>query len=323
MKRRKSIALILSILLHLAILSLLWLFMQRAEQKMLTASSAKRVDISLSDFITAPPAPAEAKKSTPPAKPGPQNPKPLTQNLKPRTQNLKPRTQNPEPKTQNPKPKTLNPKPQTQNPKPAKRAAEPGKTERKEIKKSRPSPSKAPKEAGPKKEAAEKTVQKGKIVKESQQKPAKAASPLSRLAQSLAAPSMPAETPKPPTIEEIGNALSNREFRALYKDEFDRFTPEQKRFIKDNLSRIQGITQHYLTVRGYPYAAARLGQDGMNIVEFYLHPNGDISGLRVIQGAGFEELDKNSLDTIKTAYKDYPRPKETTKIRFYIYYRLY
>ena len=302
MKRRKSIALILSILLHLAILSLLWLFLQRAEQKMLTASSAKRVDISLSDFITAPPAPAEAKKSTPPAKPGPQNPKPLTQN---------------------PEPKTQNPKPRTQNPKPAKRAAEPGKTERKEIKKSRPAPSKAPKEAGPKKEVAEKTVQKGKIEKENQQKPAKATSSLSRLAQSLAAPSMPAETPKPPTIEEIGNALSNREFRALYKDEFDRFTPEQKRFIKENLSRIQGITQHYLTLRGYPYAAARLGQDGMNIVEFYLHPNGDISGLKVIQGAGFEELDKNSLDTIKTAYKDYPHPKETTKIRFYIYYRLY
>ncbi len=308
MKRRKSIALILSILLHLAILSLLWLFLQRAEQKMLTASSAKRVDISLSDFITAPPAPAEAKKSTPPAKPGPQNPKP---------------------KTQNPKPQTQNPKPQTSNPKPAKRAAEPGKTERKEIKKSRPSPSKAPKEAKLEKAVFEKTRETEKTEKtenaekETVQRPAETASPLSKLAESLAAPSMPAETPKPPTIDEIENALSNREFRALYKDEFDRFTPEQKRFIKENLSRIQGITQHYLTLRGYPYAAARLGQDGMNIVEFYLHPNGDISGLRVIQGAGFEELDKNSLDTIKTAYKDYPRPKETTKIRFYIYYRLY
>ncbi len=308
MKRRKSIALILSILLHLAILSLLWLFLQRAEQKMLTASSAKRVDISLSDFITAPPAPAETKKSTPPAKPGPQNPKP---------------------RTQNPKPKTINPKPQTSNPKPAKRAAEPGKTERKEIKKSRPAPSKAPKEAKLEKAVFEKTRETEKtektenVEKETVKRPAETASPLSKLAESLAAPSMPAETPKPPTIDEIGNALSNREFRALYKDEFDRFTPEQKRFIKDNLSRIQGITQHYLTVRGYPYAAARLGQDGMNIVEFYLHPNGDISGLKVIQGAGFEELDKNSLDTIKTAYKDYPRPKETTKIRFYIYYRLY
>ena len=309
MNRRKYTALLLSILLHIALFSLLWFFLHRAEQKILTASSAKRVDISLSDSITPPPAPAKAKKSTPTAQPGPQNPKPKTQNPKPKTQNLKP--------------KTRHPKPQTQNLKPVKKAVEPRKTERKELQKAKPVPSKAIEKTKPKKEVAEKTAEKERREKESLKKTAKTPSPLSRLAESLAAPPLPAETPKPPTIDEIGSAISSREFRALYKDEFDRFTPEQKRFIKDNLSRIQGITQHYLSVRGYPYAAARLGQDGMNIVEFYLHPNGDISGLKVIKGAGFEELDKNSIDTIKTAYKDYPRPKETTKIRFYIYYRLY
>ncbi len=321
MNRRKSIALILSILLHIVALSLLWLFLHKAEQKIATASSAKRVDISLSDFITPPPATSTAEKGTPPAKGSP-DPKPLTQNPKPKTLNQKPKTiKKPETKpAAKPKRET---KPVRKMEDAPKRAVETRKTEQKEVQKIKPAPSKAIEETKPKKEVAEKTAQKEKIEKENLQRPAKTPSPLSRLAESLGAPSMPAETPKPPTIDEIGSALSNREFKALYKDEFDRFTPEQKRFIKDNLSRIQGITQHYLTVRGYPYAAARLGQDGMNIVEFYLHPNGDISGLKVIEGAGFEELDKNSLDTIKTAYKDYPRPKETTKIRFYIYYRLY
>ena len=117
--------------------------------------------------------------------------------------------------------------------------------------------------------------------------------------------------------------MGEREFKALYKDEFDHFSPNQKRFIRDNLNRIQAITQHYLTKRGYPPFAVHQHMQGVNVVEFYLHPNGDITDLKVISSSGFNVLDDNSLDTIRTAYKDYPRPKETTKIRFYIHYRLF
>jgi TonB family protein len=147
----------------------------------------------------------------------------------------------------------------------------------------------------------------------------------SALAGALGAPAMPrSETPpKPPSIEQINNTMSDREFHALYKDEFDHFTPNQKKFIKNNLNRIQAITQHYLTMRGYPPFAAQQRMQGVNVVEFYLHPNGDITDLKVIASSGFDVLDDNSLDTIKTAYKDYPRPKEKTKIRFYIHYRIY
>ncbi len=113
-----------------------------------------------------------------------------------------------------------------------------------------------------------------------------------------------------------------KEYRKLYKDEFDTFTKAQKRFLKENLSRIGYITQKYLYLRGYPYIAVKTKQQGTNIVEFYLHPNGDISNLHLIGSSGYEALDKNTIETIKTAYKDYPLPKEKTKIRIYVKYRL-
>ena len=130
-------------------------------------------------------------------------------------------------------------------------------------------------------------------------------------------------TLQPPLIEQINNNFTQREFYALYKDEFAHFSSNQKKFIKNSLAKIQGITQHYLTIRGYPYFAGRMRQQGTNVVEFYLLPNGDIIDLKIITPTGYEELDQNSLDTIKTAYKDYPRPKEKTKIRFYINYSIY
>ena len=314
MNRRKTISLFLSIAIHLLLLSLLWSVWHDHKNKMLSASSAKRVDISLEDFITPPPSrpkTASGQKATPPV---------------------------PSPK----KPKSAPNKP----PKPPKQAKQA--KDVKEVKRVKRSPEKTKKRPTPPKRTDAKRVRPTKTpprsvqpqrtetpksapVQEERSIPtgsspqkggAETPSPLSKLAGALGAPAMPVQ-PQPPSIEQISDALSDREFTALYKDDFDRFTPEQKRFIKDNLSRIQGITQHYLTRRGYPYTAVRLGQQGMNIVEFDLHPNGDITDLRVIQGSGSSELDKNSLDTIKTAYKDYPRPTETTKIRFYIHYRLY
>ena len=306
MNRRKTLALLLSILLHLAAFTLLWLFLHRAEQKMLTSSGAKRVELSLSDFVTPPPAPAAPKKSIQPPTKTAAQPKPKQ----------KP-AQKPVPKP-NTEPKQKRMQKERKTPKQTPKSE---KAEAKTAEKSGLHPAIERKEQKPQKKTAAKRVQKEQKSKKSPEKQKE--TPLSRLAGSLGAPSMPVSEPKPPSIEDIGSALSNSEFRALYKDEFDHFTPEQKKFIRNNLSRIQGITQHYLTIRGYPYTAARLGQSGMNIVEFDLHPNGDISGLKVIKGAGFEDLDINSLDTIKTAYKDYPRPKEKTKIRFYIYYRLY
>jgi len=112
------------------------------------------------------------------------------------------------------------------------------------------------------------------------------------------------------------------QLRKLYKDDFSTFTKEQKKFLQNNLSKIAAITQKYLYLRGYPYIAIKTRQEGTNAVEFLLHPNGDISQLRLLTSSGYEALDKNSIETIKTAFKDYPRPKSTTKIKIYIRYSI-
>lgn len=115
----------------------------------------------------------------------------------------------------------------------------------------------------------------------------------------------------------------NRMIKQLYGREFNTFSPAQKQFIKENLGSIHRITQRTLTRNGYPDIALRTQQQGTNVVTFYLHPNGDITGLRLKRRMGYTALDQNTLDVIRIAYKDYPRPKSKTKITFYVRYSLY
>jgi TonB family protein len=116
---------------------------------------------------------------------------------------------------------------------------------------------------------------------------------------------------------------ADRMIRQLYGKEFYRFTKTQQKFIRDNLSEIYRITQNTLYMNGYPDVAVRTQQQGVNVVSFYLHPNGDISQLRLVKPMGYEALDQNTIAVIQIAYKDYPRPKTKTKIVFYVNYRLY
>ncbi len=114
-----------------------------------------------------------------------------------------------------------------------------------------------------------------------------------------------------------------RMIKQFYGEEFNTFTPTQKKFIEKNLGSIYRITQRTLTRNGYPPLAVKTRQQGTNIVTFYLHPNGDISNLRLKRRIGYAALDKNTLHTIRIAYKDYPLPKTKTKITFYVEYNLY
>jgi len=115
----------------------------------------------------------------------------------------------------------------------------------------------------------------------------------------------------------------NNKVRKLYGTEFHDFTPTQKKFIENNLDSIQEITQRTLTQRGYPEGAGRTGQQGTNVVSFNLHPNGNISDLRLKTRIGYRALDDNTLSLIRVAYMDYPYPSTTTKIIFYVTYSIY
>jgi len=123
---------------------------------------------------------------------------------------------------------------------------------------------------------------------------------------------------KEPVSKEILNELQK-----LYGEEYDKFTKVQKAYLEKNLGNFQTITQRVLTRLGYPPLAAKLKIGGVNIIEFMFHPDGSITNLRVIDSSGYAVLDDYSLELIEIAYKDYPKPQTSTKLRFNVQYRLY
>ena len=118
-----------------------------------------------------------------------------------------------------------------------------------------------------------------------------------------------------------GNS-STRLINKLYGHEFDSYSSDQKRFLKANLGRIHAITQRALSRNGYPESAVRMGLEGVNVVSFYLHPNGNITKLKLDRSMGHSSLDNNTLRVIRIAYSNYPLPKVTTKIKFFVNYTI-
>ena len=123
---------------------------------------------------------------------------------------------------------------------------------------------------------------------------------------------------KEPVNEEILNELQK-----LYGEEYKTFTKVQKAFLEKNLNNFQTITQRVLNRLGYPPLAAKLRIGGVNIVEFMFHPDGSITNLKIINSSGYAVLDDYSIELIEIAYKDYPKPKTSTKLRFNVQYRAY
>jgi len=123
---------------------------------------------------------------------------------------------------------------------------------------------------------------------------------------------------KQPINKEILNALVK-----LYGEEYDKFTKVQKAYLEKNLTNFQTITQRVLNRLGYPPLAAKLRIGGVNVIEFMFHPDGSITGLKVIDSSGYAVLDDYSVELIEIAYKDYPKPQTSTKLRFNVQYRLY
>ena len=118
------------------------------------------------------------------------------------------------------------------------------------------------------------------------------------------------------------SSSTRRMISRFYGNEFNGFTGTQKAFIERNLGNIYVITQRVLSRRGYPDVALRTHQSGEQLVTFYLHPNGRISGLRLKKRIGYASLDKNTLQVVRIAHGKYPHPKSTTKITFYVKYEL-
>lgn len=110
---------------------------------------------------------------------------------------------------------------------------------------------------------------------------------------------------------------ATKSYLKLYGEEFYTFEPKVQQFLITNLGKIGQITQRYLK---YPTLSIQTKQQGVNTVEFILHPNGDITNLKLISSSTYSALDQNSIRTIQIAYKDYPKPSTPTKIKIYINY---
>lgn len=124
-------------------------------------------------------------------------------------------------------------------------------------------------------------------------------------------------TPRPKKDAFVDQMVSR-----IYGKEFHTYSKEQQKFIKQHLGEIYRITQNTLWRKGYPDIAVRMRMQGTNVVSFYLHPNGDISDLHLRSSIGYRALDENTIEVIKTAYKDYPKPEKKTKIMFYVHYQI-
>jgi len=105
----------------------------------------------------------------------------------------------------------------------------------------------------------------------------------------------------------------------LYGDDFQKFDKQTKLFLIKNIKDIGAITKRFLS---YPLLSIQAGQEGINVIEFILFPNGSIKDVIVSKSSGYFILDDNTMDTIYEAYEDYPRPQKPTLIKIFVKYEL-
>lgn len=118
------------------------------------------------------------------------------------------------------------------------------------------------------------------------------------------------------------NSNISQDIKKLYGDTFGKLTPGQQQYILDNQEIMRRITQQVLNRVARVNLPRDLNVNRSNVIEFYLHPNGDMSGFRFLSKSGYYVLDDTTKETIEYAYSRYPRPKETTLIRYNVYYNL-
>jgi len=118
-----------------------------------------------------------------------------------------------------------------------------------------------------------------------------------------------------------GGSIS-QDIKELYGDEFGKLTKGQQEYIIDNQEIMRRITQQVLTRVARVNLKANLNVNRTNVIEFYLHPNGDMTDFKFLHKSGYFILDETTKETIEYAYSRYPRPKEKILIRYNVFYNL-
>ncbi|MDY0116549.1 MAG: hypothetical protein RBR59_03105 [Sulfurimonadaceae bacterium] len=124
-------------------------------------------------------------------------------------------------------------------------------------------------------------------------------------------------------IREVSHKSSvNQNLKELYGDEFGKLTQGQQKYLIDNQEVMRRITQEVLNRVADVNINRNLNVNRDNIVEFYLHPNGDMTDFKFLKQSGYYVLDDTTKETIEYAYSRYPRPEETILIRYIVLYNL-
>ncbi len=114
----------------------------------------------------------------------------------------------------------------------------------------------------------------------------------------------------------------SQDIKELYGEEFGKLTPGEQKYILDNQEIMRRITQQILNRVARVNIPRNINVNASNVIEFKLHPNGDMSDFRFISKSGYYILDDTTKETIEYAYSKYPLPKETTLIRYNVFYNL-
>ena len=129
------------------------------------------------------------------------------------------------------------------------------------------------------------------------------------------------EEKKEKITRENGSSLTQN-IKELYGDEFGKLTPGQQKYILDNQEIMRRITQETLNRVASVNLSKNLNVNTSNVVEFFLHPNGDMSDFKFLSKSGYYELDDTTKETIEYSYSKYPRPNEKILIRYNVFYNL-
>jgi len=112
------------------------------------------------------------------------------------------------------------------------------------------------------------------------------------------------------------------DIREAYGDAFGKLSEGERKYLLDNQEIMRRLTQAQLDDTGRTMIPNTLRVNDSNIVEFYLHPDGSMTDFRYIRNSGFFLLDEVTKETIESVYWKYPRPKQTTLIRYKFGYYL-
>ncbi len=119
-----------------------------------------------------------------------------------------------------------------------------------------------------------------------------------------------------------GSSIGSSNLKELYGDMFGKLTPGQQKYLIDNQEIMRRITQEVLNRVAQVNLTRDLNVNRTNVVEFYLHPNGDISDFKFLKKSGYYILDDTTKETIEYAYSRYPRPDEKILVRYNVFYNL-